>query len=75
MAKRGSTSSRKPGTMSQQVRRSGGQARMRRELAAQRRAFGAAGVQRAMTNWGLSSGGNRGGSARGGARRGGGRVG
>ena len=41
------------GTMAQMVNRKGGQARMRRELAAQRKAMGAAGQARAMKNWGI----------------------
>ena len=42
------------GTMAHMVNRKGGQARMRRELAAQRKAMGAAGQARAMKNWGIS---------------------
>lgn len=53
---KGSTAKGRAGTMANQVNRTGGQTRMRRELAAQRRAMGAAGVQRAMTNWGLRQG-------------------
>jgi len=49
----GSTSNGRRGTMRQQLSRPGGQARMARELANQRRAFGAAGVNRAMRNWGI----------------------
>ena len=41
------------GKMRQQLGRKGGQARMRRELAAQRKAIGEAGVKRAMKKWGL----------------------
>ena len=44
------------GTMRQQLNRQGGQARMRRELAAQRKAMGAAGQARAMKNWGIRAG-------------------
>ena len=50
------TSSAKRGTMRQQITRPGGQARMRRELAAQRKAMGAAGQARAMKNWGIRQG-------------------
>lgn len=39
--------------MRQQLRQAGGQTAMRRELANQRRAFGEAGRQRAMRNWGI----------------------
>ena len=49
----GATSSAKRMTMRQQIRQPGGQQRMARELANQRRALGAAGVNRAMRNWGI----------------------
>ena len=62
------TSNGKIRTMRQQIAQPGGQARMRRELANQRRAFGAAGVNRAMRNWGIRAGNGNG--ARGGARGG-----
>ena len=55
------TSSAKRGTMRQQINRPGGQARMRRELAAQRKAMGAAGQARAMKNWGIRAGKGNGG--------------
>jgi len=55
MAK-GSTSKAKPGKMSNLVNRKGGQTAMMRELAAQRKAGGAAQVARAMKNWGLKPG-------------------
>lgn len=40
-------------TMRQQIQQPGGQQRMARELANQRRALGAAGVERAMRTWGI----------------------
>ena len=71
------TSNGKRGTMRQQIARPGGQARMRRELAAQRKAMGAAGQARAMKNWGIRAGkpgkgkgGTRGGRGYSGAKNG-----
>ena len=65
------------GTMRQQLGRKGGQARMRRELAAQRKAMGAAGQARAMKNLGIrqgqpgkGKGGTRGGRGYSGAKNG-----
>ena len=68
------------GTMAQMVNRKGGQERMRRELAAQRKAMGAAGQARAMKNWGIRAskpgngkggkGGTRGGKGYSGAKNG-----
>ena len=65
------------GTMRQQLGRNGGQARMRRDRAAQRTAMGAAGQARAMKNWGIrqgqpgkGKGGTRGGRGYSGAKNG-----
>ena len=49
----GSTANGRRMTMRQQIQQPGGQQRMARELANQRRALGAAGVERAMKNWGI----------------------
>ena len=49
----GSTSTAKRTTVRRMVNEPGGQQRIARELANQRRAFGAAGVERAMRNWGI----------------------
>ena len=49
----GSTSNARRTTVRRMVNEPGGQQRIARELANQRRALGAAGVERAMRNWGI----------------------
>ena len=80
MAKaKASTSNRKPTTVAKLARTPGGKQRIARELAAQRRAGGAAQAARAAANWGIKLGGKKsaakGGAKRGGASAGGGRNG
>ena len=49
----GSTSTAKRTTVRRMIGEPGGQQRVARELANQRRALGAAGAERAMRNWGI----------------------